>query len=65
MGEDIVFRFAPLRATDADLHARERIGAELFDNRADAVLAARTPLAAQAQMAERQIEIVVDDQDFF
>ena len=50
------------RRADADLHAREHIGAEVGDDVLDAVVPAGGALVADAQLAERQRNVVVDNE---
>ena len=51
-----------LRLADADPQPAELLGAELLDDRAQAVVAAGPPALAEAELAERQREVVDDDE---
>ena len=52
----------PVRLADPDPQPAELLGPELVDDRAQAVVAARPATLAEAQLAERQGEIVGDDE---
>ena len=52
----------PVRLADPDPQPAELLGAELVDDRAQAVVAARPAALAEAQLAERQREVVGDDE---
>ena len=60
-GQDVVDR-APVRLADPDPQPAELLGPELVDDRAQAVVAARPAALAEAQLAERQGEVVGDDE---
>ena len=53
---------AALRRPDPDPEPAELLGAELVDDRAEAVVAARPAALAEAELAERQGEVVGDDE---
>src|SRR6185437_15567112 len=64
VGEQVVGRVVPRRrAAHADPHARERGVAQICQQRADAVVAAVAAAGAQLETAERQVELVVHDDD--
>jgi len=52
----------PVRLPDPDPQPAELLAPELVDDRAQAVVPARTATLAEAQLAERQGEIVGDDE---
>ena len=52
----------PVRLADPDPQPAELLGPELVDDRAQAVVAARPAALAEAQLAERQREVVGDDE---
>ena len=60
-GQDVVDGVA-VRLADPDPQPAELLGAELVDDRAQAVVAAGAAALAEAQLAERQREVVGDDQ---
>ncbi len=60
-GEDVVGEAATGRP-DPDPQPAELLGAQLVDDRAEAVVAARTATLAEAELAERQREVVGDDE---
>ena len=51
----------PVRLADPDPQPAELLGPELVDDRAQAVVAAGAAALAEAQLAERQREVVGDD----
>ena len=53
----------PVRLADADPQPAELLGAELLDDRAQAVVAARATALAEPELAERQREVVGDDEE--
>ena len=60
-GQDVVDR-APVGLADPDPQPAELLGPELVDDRAQAVVAAGAAALAEAQLAERQGEVVGDDE---
>ena len=61
LGQDVVDG-VPVRLADPDPEAAELLGPELGDDRAQAVVPARPAALAEAELAERQREVVLDDQ---
>src|SRR4051812_1432132 len=60
--EDVVLE-SPLRSANADPKAAELLGPELIDDRAQAVVSARPPVLAEAELAEGEGEVVGDDEE--
>ena len=59
--EDVVLE-AAIRRADPDPQPAELLGSQLVDDRAEAVVAARPAALAEAELAERQREVVGDDE---
>ena len=65
LAEHVADHFAGLAATDADFKARKDIGPEMLNDGFDPIVTTRRAFFAEAERAERQGDIVVDDQHLF
>lgn len=63
IAEDIVFGIHPFGPLDADAKPVEDVCGKMLDDRFEAVVAAGAALLAQADLEERDVHVVGDDED--